>query len=210
MVHRGWFDGWWLLTSDNFMYTEQQSHTQKISMNCWQASVIFSFSRGPSSSSSSNIMEIFRDSRRARSNRAAALLTAKLEPTDCKELRGCVSEEGFSTLRLQPWSTTEEPDVTAVWLIMSFRTKTSGNHKIKLAIVKLLIRYGLGYFHLKTSTNSLTLIFVGFGNWNNLWPSFFGLLFRYSSTDAYRYYIDPNEVCWVGHHIWARRRQRWR
>ena len=71
-------------------------------MNCWQASVIFSFSRGPSSSSSSNIMEIFRDSRRARSNRAAALLTAKLEPTDCKELRGCVSEEGFSTLRLQP------------------------------------------------------------------------------------------------------------
>ena len=41
--------------------------------------------------------------------------------------------------------------MTAVWLIMSFRTKTSGNHKIKLAIVKLLIRYGLDYFHLKTS-----------------------------------------------------------
>ena len=129
MVHRGWFDGWWLLTSDNFMYTEQQSHTQKISMNCWQASVIFSFSRGPSSSSSSNIMEIFRDSRRARSKAAAVLLTAKLEPCDCKEWRGWASEEGFSTLRLsRPLacpSTTEEPEVTAVWLIMSFRTKTS-------------------------------------------------------------------------------------
>ena len=109
------------------MYTKQQSHTQKISMNCWQASAIFSFSRGPSSSSSSSIMEIFRDSRRARSKAAAVLLTARLEPTDCRELRGCCSE-GFSTLRLQPgFSPAAEPDVTAVWLIMSFRTNTSEN-----------------------------------------------------------------------------------